>query len=213
MNAFNTFSLPTYYSQRSLISLKFSVSPVTDLDMNTRKMMINIHLVLAALFMPLLLIMPFTGASYLLGFKGDQTKTEAFRIPTATLPEDMKEKEQFFRDEFKKQNIDFSFEYIKESGKSLIFRPATRIHYVASVEKDTNEIIVTKVDPTLLLRLIELHKGHGPTMMRGFEAIFGIALILTTLSGLWLAWTAKPYRKITLISFAIGCSVILICLI
>lgn len=181
--------------------------------MNTRKLMINIHLVLAALFMPLLLIMPFTGASYILGFKGDQAKTEAFRITTATLPENTKEKEQFFRDEFKKQNIDFDFEYIKDAGKTLIFRPTTRVHYVASIEKDANEIVVTKVNPTWLARLIELHKGHGPTMMRWFEAIFGLALILTTLSGLWLAWTAKPYRKITLISFAIGCSVILICLI
>lgn len=172
--------------------------------------MIYLHLVLAALFMPLMLMMPFTGAAYLFGFQGEQTKTEAFRV-TAQVPDDEAAREEFFRAEFAKQGVDFDFEYIRATATDFIFRPATRVHYTAS--KKEGELVFTKVEPTLLKRMIELHKGHGPRIMRLFEAIFGIALLLVTLSGLWLAWTVKPYRKATLISFAVGVLALAACMI
>lgn len=178
--------------------------------MPTRKLMIYIHLVIAAVFLPLMLIMPLTGSLYIFGFTGDQEKVESFRVQ-AQVPEEAKEKEDFFRDLFRRQGIDFDFEYIRGTKTDFIFRPATRVHYVAT--KDGETLVVSKVTPTLLKRLIELHKGHGPTLMRWYEAFFGIALILVTLSGLWLAWTVKPYRKATLISFGIGVLVIALCLI
>ena len=94
----------------------------------------------------------------------------------------------------------------------MLFRSTTRTHFMAAKAND-NELIVYKIEPNLLKRMIELHKGHGPRMMRWFETAFGLALILTTLSGLWLAWTVKPYRNTTLISFAVGVALILVCLI
>lgn len=177
--------------------------------MPTRKLMIYVHLVIAAVFLPLMLIMPLTGVAYLLGFKGDQEKIEAFRVQ-AQVPEEMAAQEAFFRELFQQQGIDFDFEYIRGSKTDFIFRPATRVHYVAA--KDGETLIVSKVTPTILKRLIELHKGHGPTLMRLYEIFFGIALVLVTLSGLWLAWTVKPYRKATLISFGVGVLVIAACL-
>lgn len=173
--------------------------------------MINIHLILAALFMPLLLMMPFTGASYILGFQGDQTKTIAFQIQDA-VPEETAAQEQFFREQFKKNNVDFDFEYIRATKTDFIFRPTTRTHYVASRAED-GSLTVSKIEPTLMKRMTELHKGHGPVAMRWFEVALGVALILTTLSGLWLAWTVPAYRKTTLISFGIGVIVIAMCLI
>lgn len=179
--------------------------------MISRKQVINLHLILAALFMPLLLMMPLTGSLYILGYQGDQVKTKVFSV-NASIPSDENEKEVFFREQFLKNEVDYKFEYIRSSKTEFIFRPTTRVHYVAT-QIETNQYDVFRVEPTMLKRLIELHKGHGPRAMRWFEVAFGIALILTTLSGLWLAWTVKSYRTITLVSFSIGVLVIFTCLI
>lgn len=176
-----------------------------------RKFWINIHLTLAAFFMPFLLLMPVSGTGYLLDFKGRADKTEVFRL-TEIPVEAGEAQDAFFREEFKKNGIDFDFEYIRGSKSSLVFRPASRLHYVADLQPD-GQWVMSKVDPSLMFRLIELHKGHGPQLMRWFEIAFGIALILTTLSGLWLAWTVKPYRALTLVSFGLGALAIVVCLI
>lgn len=183
--------------------------------MNFRKVTTYVHLSLAALFMPLLLLMPFTGAMYILGFQGEQTKGEAFRIPAVAIPEDEVERETFFREVLKANAIDYSFSYIRAGKNEFTFRPTSRVHYVATVldSAEIPEIVFTKVEPDLMKRLIEVHKGHGPVAMRWFEVAFGLALILTTISGLWLAWTVKPYRKATLISFGIGSVIIALCLV
>lgn len=183
--------------------------------MNFRKLMTYVHLSLASLFMPLLLLMPFTGAMYILGFQGEQTKAEAFRIPAVAIPTDEAEQESFFREIFKANSVDYSFSYIRGGKNEFTFRPTSRVHFVATVldSAEKPEIVFTKVEPNLMKRLIEVHKGHGPVAMRWFEVAFGLALILTTLSGLWLAWTVKPYRKATLISFGVGALIIALCLI
>ncbi len=179
--------------------------------LGSRKLWIYVHLILAAFFMPFLLIMPISGTGYLLDFKGSQEKTEAFRL--STIPTEVgAEQEAFFREEFKKNGIDFDFEYIRGSKTNLIFRPATRVHYTAALEEG-GQWVVSQVNPSLMSRLIELHKGHGPRIMRWFEIAFGIALVLTTLSGLWLAWTVKPYRTATIVSFGLGALAIAACMI
>lgn len=173
--------------------------------------MINIHLMIASLYMPLMLMMPFTGAMYILGFQGSQSSTEIFRSrenPPVTEPE----KIEFFRNLFKQQNVDYDFQYIKTNKNDFIFRPQSTVHFTA-VKSADGELIFSRNEPNLMRRLIELHKGHGPEAMRWFEVSFGIALILTTLSGLYLAWTVKPYRRITLVSFAVGAVAIGLCLI
>jgi hypothetical protein len=178
--------------------------------MPTRQFMIQIHLVIASVFLPLLLMMPLTGALYLWGFKGEQTKEEAFRI-TDRPPVEKLAQEEFFRAKFKEQNIDYDFEYVRAAAKEYIFRPATQIHYIANVDGD--ELIFSRINPNLLKRMMELHKGHGPILMRWFESLFGVALIMVTLSGLWLAFTVPKYRRLTFISFGIGLAAIIVCMI
>lgn len=177
--------------------------------MNTRKIMIYAHLMIGSLFLPLMLLMPLTGSLYIWGYSGDVVKTEAFRV-AGEVPKDEKEQDVFFKDIFKKQNVDFEYEYIRSGKGDYTFRPTTRIHY--SAVQEGAEIVFTKVEPTLLRRLVELHKGHGPKLMRWFESAFGIALILVTLSGIWLAITVKTYRKATLLSFGLGLGLIFLCL-
>lgn len=176
--------------------------------MPARKAMIYAHLAMAAFFLPLMLMMPLSGAFYLWGFQGGQETSEAFRV-AGTPPDDEAAREEYFRGIFRREAPGFDFEYIRGSGKDFIFRPTTRLHYVAT--KNGDDLVFSKVEPSPLKRMIELHKGHGPRVMRVYESLFGVFLILVTLSGLWLAWTVAPYRKVTLVSFALGAGVIGLC--
>ena len=167
--------------------------------------MINIHLVLASFFLPYLLLMPLTGSLYIWGFTGDQQKTEVFRI-TDAVPEDKDAQETFFREQFAKNGARTDFEYIRSNKTDFTFRPTTRDHYMASREGEG--LTVYEIKPTFLRGLIEMHKGHGPVYMRWLQSVFGVFLILVTLSGLWLSITVPAYRKATLIAFAGGLLVI-----
>lgn len=173
--------------------------------MNNRKYFIYIHVALAAFFLPYMLLMPISGTWHLLKLPEDQTKTESFTI-TGTVPANSPEKEEFFREEFKKKNLDYSFEYIKDNGKDYTFRPTSREYYTATV--DGNSMTFTKISPSFSRRLMEIHKGHGPWLIRALEIGFGVALLLVTLSGLWLAFTVTKYRNITLGSFALGTMIV-----
>lgn len=178
--------------------------------MPKRTTLISIHLVLAALFLPLMLAMPLSGSAYLLGYKGSEVREPAFML-SAPVPEDEEQRETYFREAFAAQGLNFDFEYIR-GGTSMTFRPSTRVHYAAKI-LDDGRTEVTRVNPSLLRRLIELHKGHGPWLMRWFAAAFGVALIGTALSGLWLAWSVRRYRKQTLIAFGIGTVVMVLCMV
>lgn len=164
-----------------------------------RKVVIKIHLLLAGFFLPYLLIMPLSGTLYLLGEKGSEIKTLAFSV-NKLVPSD--NKEEFFRQIFKDQNANYDFEYIKGDSLNFLFRPTTSTYYQAKVSGET--IHFYKVEPNLVRRLVELHKGHGPQFMRYFEIAFGIGLILITLSGIWLAFVVRDYRHSMGIATLIG---------
>ncbi|MFN8845806.1 MAG: hypothetical protein ACK5V3_11130 [Bdellovibrionales bacterium] len=176
-----------------------------------RALIIKIHLILACVYLPFMLMMPFTGVSYLLGFKGEEVKTEIFRAPPPTSLQEV-ELKKYFQTSLEANGIKPNFESIKANGQEFILRPSTRVHYVVKNNPE-GDWAFFKVEPNLLRRLIEIHKGHGPKLMKWFEISFGAALILTTMSGLWLAITIPTYRKITAISFALGLLVIVFSLV
>jgi hypothetical protein len=180
--------------------------------MFNRKFFVTVHLVLAAFFLPLLLMMPFSGVLYLWDKEGEVIKTEAFTI-SEPLPAAEDQRAAFFKDQFAQHNVSYKFESMRASrdGKDFTFKPTSRLHYTASV-KD-NGIVVSEANPTLLRRFIEIHKGHGPEMMRYVETFFGWALIFVAISGVWLAVTSKAYRKPLIISFVLGSAVIMMALI
>ncbi len=172
-----------------------------------RKTWINIHVGLAAFFLPYLLLMPLSGVFYLLDWKGSEQKSTAFEIQ-GFAPSSETEADTFFREQFKKQGSNYSFEYLKKNGDGFLFRPTSQNYHTAT--KTETGYRVELVQPNITRRVIELHKGHGPRFMRTVEIAFGIALILVTLSGMYLSLTVAAYRKLTFGAFGVGALFILI---
>lgn len=164
-----------------------------------RPFFIKIHLYLSALASPLLLMMAFTGVSYLLGYKGSEI-VEEVKVVQMTKTDLTKER---LTQELQKIDENYEFDYVKKVGFGAITRPTTRNYYKIEVKPDGAKI--SHVKPNLLKRLIEVHKGHGPKVLRYIEKIIGVFLLLIILSGLYLAWTMKKERKIVGILFLLGC--------
>ena len=118
-----------------------------------RKLFLNIHLYLAAFFLPFLLLMPITGVSYLLGEKGAKISRVEFSTNEVP-PQDKTQQKEWIKNQFENNNIDFDWEYIKPNGNDLILRPSSKDHYIVSVQADKTDFI--KIEPNLLLKLIEL---------------------------------------------------------
>ena len=166
-----------------------------------RKFILNIHLYLAAFFLPFLLLMPMTGVSYLLGEKGSKVSSIEFSVEQVP-PVDIFERDNWIHDKFKENDIKFDWEYIKTNQKDLILRPSSRDHYIVSVQDNKTDFI--KIEPNLLLKLIELHKGHGPKLFKNLQIIAGIALILLTFSGIFLSFFIRSLPKKFLLPLIIG---------
>ena len=166
-----------------------------------RKLFLNIHLYLAAFFLPFLLLMPITGVSYLLGEKGAKISRVEFSTNEVP-PQDKTQQKEWIKNQFENNNIDFDWEYIKPNGNDLILRPSSKDHYIVSVQADKTDFI--KIEPNLLLKLIELHRGHGPALFKSLEISAGIGLILLTISGIFLSFYSRSLRKKFLLPLIIG---------
>lgn len=174
----------------------------------SRKQLIDIHLYLASFFLPFLLLMPITGVSYLLGQKGSVETSVVFSVPELPPAEG---KEDWIAAQFSAQGIEFDWEYIKYNGKDMILRPSSRTHY--TVVPGEAETTFKKLEPNMLLKLIELHKGHGPGWFKKLEIVFGIGLLLITISGVWLSLMLKGLRMKVAAPFLVGSLVTIIALI
>lgn len=172
-----------------------------------RKTIINIHLILASFFIPFLLVMPFSGTLYLLGIKGTEIKQSEF---TTQRNQGVEVNKEVVEKILKDKNIDFSFNYIKKSGDLLILRPSTREHYQVKVSDQSLEFL--KVSPDFIKKIVELHKGHGPSLFKQLQIISGIGFILITFSGLFLIFGVKTLLNLALIPASIGTLIFLLLL-
>lgn len=164
-----------------------------------RPLLIKIHLYLSAFFAPFLLLMAITGTCYLLGSKGSVEKQVVSKINS----NGMDLTEQQVKEHISKIAPDYSYEYIKVRPGAFFTRPTTRTYYEVK-KQPGNEYTIYKAKPSFLAAIIEVHKGHGPQLLKLLEKVLGIVLILILISGVWLALQLKRDRKITLILMGSG---------
>ena len=161
----------------------------------SRKLLINIHLYLAAFFAPMVLLMAISGGLYLVGVKGEQRVESSVLLPGSLNPESA-QLESDVRLLLDQAGLAADFERLKVRGREVTTRPSNRLNYRLKPSKGGVQIDV--LQPSLQASLIELHKGHGPQWFRLGQQVFALALVLIMLSGLWLGLAAKGLRTRTL---------------
>lgn len=168
-----------------------------------RKLLVTIHMYLSAFFSPAVLLVAISGGLYLLGIKGEVEEEVIYRGNDVTIDSSS---------DSLKADVDallynagvssYSFDYVKVKGETLYTRPTSSEHYIIKLYPDDLEVIHAR--PSLQSRLIELHKGHGPTAFKTFQKAFAIGLVLIILSGLWLGISAARLRKSTTLALIAG---------
>ncbi len=167
-----------------------------------RKGIVTLHLAMAALFFPFLLVMPISGGLHVLGIDGVETTAVEFTI-TDPVPEAKDQWETFFREQFKKAGVDYDFEYIRGGGTSdYVFRPTTIDYFKGS--KTEAGLEMSRVKPSGLKSMLELHKGHGPRIMKYIEAAFSLCLLIAAFTGVYLGLTSRLYRPVMIGSMVVG---------
>lgn len=150
------------------------------------------HLCTAAFLAPVVLLMAVSGGLYLLGIKGKVTETPVDLAPGASLDLAAADLEDAIRQLLADAGIEHRFEYLKRDNGTLTTRPTSRVHYV--VHADEDGVRATRNEPDLQKRLIELHKGHGPTAFKTLQKVVAAGLLLVVGTGFWLGLSAAGLR-------------------
>lgn len=170
-----------------------------------RRVLLNVHLYIAALVAPVFIMLAISGGLYLLDIKGKVTQTDITLPAGATLDFESADLEADVTALLAAQGIAHRFEYVVASRTRLQTRPSSRTSYQFEFEGDT--LKATRLDPDIQKIMIELHKGHGPRLFKTYQKLVAIALILSVLSGVWMGLASKVFRKRTALAGAAGLAV------
>jgi len=167
-----------------------------------RKLLITLHLLFAGLMAPAFILLAVTGGAYLLGQNGEETKV-AIQLPAGTVIDlQSPTAEEDIRKLLASAKIDHDFEYLKNRGTTAQTRPTSR-PYINFKQKD-GQWMAEKVTPNFMKAAIEIHKGHGPTLLKTYHKIVALMLIGVVLGGIFVGLLAKAYRRKTIGAVVIG---------
>ena len=173
----------------------------------TRALLIKLHLYFSAFFSATIILVALSGGLYLMGIKGTVEQTAAGTV-TGGQALLRNPSESTVRDILADLGVtNFEFEYVKQAGPNVMTRPTSRPYYTFAVSGDSVEVTLNQ--PSLQKRLIELHKGHGPTAFKTFQKIFAAGMVFIMLSGLWLGLSSERLRQTTLITTGSGLALFL----
>lgn len=168
-----------------------------------RKLLVTLHLYLAAFFAPAALLVAISGGLYLVGIKGTVEQEAIYTSSNTTIDSKSASLHANVAALLVDAGVEsYNFEYVKVSGENLYTRPTSSNHYIIKSNREGVEVIHAR--PNLQSRIMELHKGHGPAAFKTFQKVFAIGLMFIILSGLWLGISAARLRRTTLLTAAAG---------
>lgn len=167
-----------------------------------RRLLILLHLYLASILAPMFILVAITGGNYLLNNKG-RTETTPIALPSGTT---LNFKSATLEDDIRKilgdTNTDIKFEYIRSRGNSATTRPTSRTF--VQFDQTPEGLQANLKTPNLQYKMMELHKGHGPTLFKKYQILSALSLFLVVFGGLIVGLLAKNYRRPTTLALIGG---------
>ncbi len=168
-----------------------------------RKLLILIHLFAASFMAPAFGLVAITGGLHMVG-GGEKVQTTQVTLPAgAMLDFNSPTLDADVRALFEQANIDVDFGYIKARGAAKIqTRPTSRTY--AEISQTPNGLTATVNTPNFQKAMMEIHKGHGPKILRSYHKLVALALFLVILGGFMVGILARAYRVKTLLALGLG---------
>ena len=175
--------------------------------MGYRKQLIVIHTVLAAFFLPMGIMYAITGGLYGLGLKGGyDTQTIELQLE-APLDGELSSMVKLAEDELDRQGIaePSGSASVKKGGTSFYLEWTGAVRDVQLHPTSDPLIAEFKIKDTDVQRyFVQLHKAKAGTIFKWFAAVWMVGLVLLFLTGGVMAFAAKPYRKLAVVSTLAG---------
>ena len=169
----------------------------------TRKQLLTLHMYLAAFFAPAVFLVAISGGLYLAGIKGSVEQDTIYSSEDVAISADSSTLKADVTALLVNAGVEsYDYEYIKVKGNSLYTRPTSKDYYVIELLQTGVEVV--HVRPNLQSRLMELHKGHGPSAFKIFQTAFSVGLLFVIISGLFLGVSAARLRRPTLLTVSAG---------
>ena len=167
-----------------------------------RKLLILLHLFAAGFMAPAFLLVAVTGGMHMVGGVEHEVKTPIVLPAGTVINLKSPSAESDVRALLKSANIDHDFEYLKNRGTAAQTRPTSR-PYISFKQKD-GVWTAEKVTPNLMKAAMEIHKGHGPKLLRTYHKLVALMLLAVVFGGLLVGLLAKAYRRKTIIATSVG---------
>jgi len=178
-------------------------------DPKMRKTLINLHLLFAGFLAPAFILVALSGGLYLIGKKGE-FKSEAISLPAgASLDFKSVTIDADVRELLSDAGIPHKFEYVKPRGASKIHLRPTSRRYL-EFNQTANGLTAKRVTPNFQGSMIELHKGHGPSLFKLYQKLVALGLIGVVFGGVLVGLLSKAYRRKTLAALTFGTLLFLI---
>ncbi len=151
---------------------------------------------------PAFALVAITGGLHMVG-GGESVATSSISLPAGTSV-DLKSKtaEDDVRAILKAANVDMKFEYLKIRGTSFETRPTSRTH--VKFKPTPNGLTATLNKPNFQKAMMEVHKGHGPKILRTYHKFVALTLFLVIFGGIMIGILSKAYRRKTVAALGLG---------
>ena len=167
-----------------------------------RKLLINLHLLGAGFMAPAFVLVAITGGLHMVG-GGESVATSPITLPAGTQV-NLKSKTALddVRAILKTADVDVKVEYLKIRGTSFETRPTSRTH--VKFKPSPSGLKATLNKPNFQKAMMEIHKGHGPKILRTYHKIVAVGLFLVIFGGVLIGLLSKAYRGKTLTALGLG---------
>ena len=167
-----------------------------------KRFLLLTHLLLAAIVTPMLFLLVISGGLYLIGEKG-KVEIRNIEVPKAAqLDFKSNNLHQEVEQLLNELSFDHQFEYIRNRGEVIQLRPTSKTYL--QFRQTDDGLKLSKHTPDLQSSMIELHKGHGPTLFKTYQKFVALSLLLIVLSGVWMGLVHPKYRRHTTVSLIGG---------
>ncbi|TKX29236.1 hypothetical protein DMB95_01195 [Campylobacter sp. MIT 12-8780] len=169
--------------------------------MNKNKFFRQIHIYVSLFFLPLALMYAITGIAYIFGANQDiGLKEQSFSVKqTLTIGKEKEELLTLLKELKLKIPSHTELKNDKrEGGMSM-----GGVHYSVNIKQESDQVIITTKERSLLGDMIMLHKDKGKWYFAVLSVGFGLALITLYISGLMITLVAmKKDRQKQLLTLA-----------
>lgn len=171
-------------------------------NLKIRKILILYHLLVAGFMAPAFILVAVTGGLHMVGGGEKQNIKPLILTESSNLDFSSETIEEDVRVLLESNGVDHDFEYLKNRGTSAQTRPTSRPYI--SFKKSNNKLSADLVTPNFQKAMMEIHKGHGPKILRSYHKLVALLLFIVVFGGILVGFMSKIYRKKTIVSLLLG---------